>query len=74
MLKMRIETVCRPFLQKSTETKKFPYEPDIRPLLFGKNSCESGNHGGQRVGYNEGMPGRMVREALRLLKHEWRPV
>lgn len=53
MLKMRIETVCRPFLQKSTETKKFPYEPDIRPLLFGKNSCESGNHGGRQAGYNE---------------------
>lgn len=51
-----------------------PLLQSFRPLPFGKNPCESGNHGGQRVGYNEGMPGRMVREALRLLKHEWRPV
>lgn len=42
-----------------------PLLQSFRPLLFGKNSCESGNHGGQRVGYNEGMPGRTVREALR---------
>lgn len=42
-----------------------PLLQSFRPLLFGKNSCESGNHGGQRVGYNEGMPGLTVREALR---------
>lgn len=34
-------------------------------LPFGNHPCESGNHGGRRVGYNEGMPGRTVREALR---------